>query len=337
MLDKNIVDSYINRKEFKEFFGVSEDYKLESELLGWGEYNINYLFSLEDGTKRVIRFNTKSQMDLENQIGYEYNALKILEKSGRTPRVYYLDDSKSELDYGVLVMEYLPGKPLVYENDLKKAAHILADIHSVEVPGENTFVVPENPLYAMLDECENMASVYINSELGNEKTKETIKRLIENAEKSLEGEYECGEYRIINTELNSGNFLINGDEKEGFKNYLIDWEKPILGEIEQDLGHFLAPTTTFWKTDTILTREEIDEFVEEYKKAIAARIDTSKVEEKLDIYLKMTCLRGTTWCSMAWVEYQEPDRAIKNEFTYNKIKAYLEDGFLENIEKTYFR
>ena len=51
----------------------------------------------------------------------------------------------------------------------------------------------------------------------------------------------------------------------------------------------------------------------------------------------MTCLRGTTWCSMAWVEYQAPDRAIKNEFTYNKIKAYLEDEFLENIEKTYFR
>lgn len=72
-------------------------------------------------------------------------------------------------------------------------------------------------------------------------------------------------------------------------------------------------------------------------KAIDGRIDTSKVEEKLDIYLKMTCLRGTTWCSMAWVEYQAPDRAIKNEFTYNKIKAYLEDGFLENIEKTYFR
>ena len=228
MLDKNIVDSYINRKEFKKFFNVSDDYRLKSELLGRGEYNINYIFTLEDGTKKVIRFNTKSQMDLENQIGYEYNALKILEKSGRTPHVYYLDDSKSELDYGVLVMEYLPGKPLVYENDLKKAAHILADIHSVEVPGENTFVVPENPLYAMLDECKNMASVYINSELGNEKTKETIKRLIENAEKSLEGEYECGEYRIINTELNSGNFLINGDEKEGFKNYLIDWELSLI-------------------------------------------------------------------------------------------------------------
>ena len=61
MLDKNIVDSYINRKEFKEFFGVSEDYKLESELLGRGQYNINYLFSLEDGTKRVIDLTQRAR------------------------------------------------------------------------------------------------------------------------------------------------------------------------------------------------------------------------------------------------------------------------------------
>ncbi len=33
MLDKNIVDSYINRKEFKKFFNVSDDYRLKSERL----------------------------------------------------------------------------------------------------------------------------------------------------------------------------------------------------------------------------------------------------------------------------------------------------------------
>lgn len=34
MLDKNIVDSYINRKEFKKFFNVSDDYRLKSEQIG---------------------------------------------------------------------------------------------------------------------------------------------------------------------------------------------------------------------------------------------------------------------------------------------------------------
>ena len=54
--------------------------------------------------------------------------------------------------------------------------------------------------------------------------------------------YQC----CINTELNSTNFLIGG---EGKPNYLIDWEKPLFGDPAQDLGHFLAPTTTFWKTE----------------------------------------------------------------------------------------
>ena len=62
---------------------------------------------------------------------------------------------------------------------------------------------------------------------------------------------------MVNTELNSGNFLIN----EGARSYLVDWEKPLLSEAAQDLAHFLAPTTTFWKTDTILDREAVGQAV----------------------------------------------------------------------------
>ena len=50
---------------------------------------------------------------------------------------------------------------------------------------------------------------------------------------------------MVNTELNSGNFLI---DPQGVSS-LVDWEKPLVSEPGQDLGHFLAPTTTFWKTD----------------------------------------------------------------------------------------
>jgi len=41
------------------------------ELLGAGEYNINFTFS-DNNVKKVLRINVKSQMDLENQIEYEY-------------------------------------------------------------------------------------------------------------------------------------------------------------------------------------------------------------------------------------------------------------------------
>ena len=73
-------------------------------------------------------------MHLENQIGYECHALQLLEASGRTPKVLYVDGSRKFLDHGVLVMEYLPGKALDYHTDLKYAAECLADIHSVRIP-----------------------------------------------------------------------------------------------------------------------------------------------------------------------------------------------------------
>ena len=99
--------------------------------------------------------------------------------------------------------------------------------------------------------------------------------------------YEC----CINTELNSTNFLING---EGKGNYLVDWEKPVYGEPAQDLGHFLAPTTTFWKTDVILDQDRIDAFLDTYIEKVNGRFDTTGLKERTYIYIPVTCLRGIT-------------------------------------------
>lgn len=142
--------------------------------------------------------------------------------------------------------------------------------------------------------------------------------------------YRC----CINTELNSGNFLMNGAGKD---NYLVDWEKPLYGDPVQDLGHFLAPTTTFWKTDVILTEEEMADFTRKYIQAVNGRFDVSGIEERLNIFIPITCLRGITWCAMAWVEYQEPGRLIRNEETFKKMEDYLKRDFLDMIEERYYK
>ena len=103
-----------------------------------GEYNINYIFAHPiTGKKLVLRVNCGSQMHLDNQITYEYRALELLERSGRTPAVYYVDDTKQFINNGVLVMEYLPGHPLIYEKEMDKALAVLADIHSVNIEPQN--------------------------------------------------------------------------------------------------------------------------------------------------------------------------------------------------------
>lgn len=177
-----------------------------------------------------------------------------------------------------------------------------------------------------------MFLVYSSSSLGEEGKKKKIRGMLDRvwqlADCLAEPSYRC----CINTELNSTNFLMNGSKENS---YLVDWEKPIFGDPAQDLGHFLAPTTTFWKTDVILSAEQIEQFVQEYLRAVHGRFDTDELKERVDVYIPVTCLRGITWCAMAWVQYQDPQKAIFNESTFQKLKEYLHDDFLERIDREY--
>ena len=332
----NGLEEYVKRQEFLEELNIPKDSKIDFKLLAQGEYNINYLFNHPiTKEKLILRVNTASQMGLSDQIEYEYKSLLQLKESKRTPIPIYVDGSKKHIDYGVLVMNFLQGVSLDYRKDLHIAASCLGDIHSVELEENSHLICPKNPLQAILDECKTMVQTYYDSPLGDEEKKKQIKRMLNLGEEMIKntGEYK-GRRCIINTELNSSNFLINGENND---NYIIDWEKPILGEPAQDLGHFLAPTTTFWKTDVILSQEEIEQFTKDYIKAVGERFSTNDIEDRLKLYLPITCLRGITWCAMAWIQYKDPNKLIRNEFTEKKLDDYLSKEFLDMIENRYFK
>lgn len=328
---------YVEMSSYKKGIGITAE--MDTEIvyhpLAQGEYNINFWFEHPETKKKmVLRVNTGSQMHLSDQIEYEYGALMLLKDSGRTPRPVYVDGSREHLEYGVMVMEFLEGCALDYRKDLKLAAECLADIHSVPLEEPSGLLVPENPLQVILDECNEMVQTYYNSELGDPEKKALIRKLLEAGQLKVDQVKDYKGYRCcINTELNSGNFLMNGEGKD---NYLVDWEKPLYGDPVQDLGHFLAPITTFWKTDVILTEEEMEAFADQYIEAVRGRFDVEGIRERLRIFIPITCLRGITWCAMAWVQYQEPGRLIRNEDTFKKMEDYLSWDFLKMIEQRYY-
>ena len=330
-LEKEL-QQYVALPEYRNALGLPAKITEEYQILAQGEYNRNYRFTHPISQKElVLRVNFGSQMHLDNQIEYEYQALKLLESSGRTPKVFYCDGSLRFLPQGVLVMEFLPGHSLDYNTELLDAAPCLADIHSIPLT-QHHLQIPQNPLRAILEECEEMFLVYSSSSLGEEGKKKKIRGMLDHvwqlADCLAEPNYRC----CINTELNSTNFLMNGSKENG---YLVDWEKPIFGDPAQDVGHFLAPTTTFWKTDVILSTEQIEQFVQEYLHNVYGRFDTDGLKERVDVYIPVTCLRGITWCAMAWIQYQDPQKAIFNESTFQKLKDYLSDDFLERIDQEY--
>ncbi|WP_028828832.1 phosphotransferase family protein [Proteocatella sphenisci] len=326
---------YVKTSLYLEALGIPEDREIEYKMLAQGEYNINYYF-VHPVTRRalVLRINTASQMNLRNQVEYEYTTLKLLEKSGRTPEVLYFDPAPENMEYGVIVMEFLSGRHLDYKSDLVSAAQCLADVHSVKVKEESHLISPEAPFQAVIDECREMIKTYCEYQFADENKKALIEDLLERGSKMARG---CSSYKgyrcCINTELNSTNFLINENYGQDF---LVDWEKPLYGDPAQDIGHFLAPTTTFWKTDIILGRKAMDDFISDYEKAVAGRFDTCGLRDRVNVYIPLNCLRGITWCAMAWVQYKDPQRLIANESTRLKLEQYLDMEFLQRIERDYF-
>lgn len=285
-----------------------------------GEYNANFL--IEEG-KKLLRIALGSQMSLDNQIEYEYKALKGLQSSGVVAEVYNYEPETELLGKGFLVQEYLPGRPLNYTTDLVKAAELLAKVHSVDTDQTPHLIRASQPFQVMYDEFLTMFSHYQKWEEAEEKVIRKIEYLLKNLhDYNLNQPLEnaC----VINTELNSHNFIIGSSAS-----YIIDWEKPLIGEREQDLAHFLAPTTTLWRTDILLSPEQIKDFVKSYNSFSHIPVN----ELKLQQYLHFTCLRGITWCAMAYRQYIEASKVKSDDRTFEVIKKFISIPFLNMIDQ----
>jgi thiamine kinase-like enzyme len=290
------------------------------EFLKAGEYNENYIVK-SSGKKYVFRINHGSQLGLQNQIEYEYRVLKALQNSDVTARPFYykLADNAWLAGNGVMLLEYLPGRPLSYTSDLKDAAFIFSCIHSQ--PKTDHFIIQAEPIKDIASESYNMLNKYPNHPLNNHYKKLLLFRdeILLLWDKYQQNFYD-EEMVIVNTEVNSHNFLINDH-----RSYLIDWEKALISYRYQDLGHFICPTTTMWKQNYLMSEKEKKEFVMHYKSCIHAPIDFDELWLKTKLLEKTIILRGLSWCFMAYYEYTQESRKIRNNDTFSKIKEYMEN------------
>lgn len=302
--------------------------------LAKGEYNLNYLLESE-GTRLVFRVNMGTQIDRDDQIVYEYKTLQLLQNSGVTPLPFFIDDSRSLIDRGISIMEYLPGSPLDYRRDLEGAAKTLATIHQVEVaPSKNHLIVEKQPLSLIFDECTGLLQNYFNSDLAKPDIHRFLGEVVAWAETAkareqffLDDPWFC----IVNTEINSANFIVNRTKQT---THLIDWEMPRWGDPSSDLCHFCSPLTTLWKTTYRLSPESIDLFIREYKRNLRSAHLRDTLEDRMRLKFPFVLLRGISWSAMAWVAYQTPaitGQGIHNEDTRQKLDQYMEFDFIRSL------
>ena len=300
-------------------------------FLAQGEYNINFtLDSAKD--KYVFRVNTGSQLEIDNQIMYEYQSIKRLEQTGVTPKVYYVDDTRTFFDYGILIMEFLEGKPLNYGMDLSKAANIFANIHSLHIDEPHHFIVEENLFSDRIREGERLLTKVWDSPIVHTEIKLFLEKIVDwtKLNKTRETYFLNEPWHVVNnTEVNSHNFIIGKEHS-----YLIDWEKPVIGDPAQDITQFMAPTTTLWKTNDIMSAHEKEDFFNLYVNGLNGK--DKNIRERVNLYTPYLYLRALAWCAYAYVEYHDPNKTIKNMDTFEKIKEFLQIDFMQKLYAPYW-
>lgn len=282
----------------------------------------------------VLRFNTGSQIGFSNaaQIAYEFNTLKLLAPADVSPQPFFLDDSLEFLPYGVLGMAYLPGEKLNYHRDLEKAAQLMAKYHQLKVlDSDNHLIREDQPLSLTYHRCVRMLQVYFESDLADPALASYLREVRTWGNKARHHEvyfqndpWNC----LINTEVNNTNWIVN---QKANTIHLVDWEKPLWGDPSQDLSHFRVPTTTLWKTDYRMSDADKASMMAAYKTALADPHLRDTIEERTRLKDPFNCLRGVSWCAMAWVQYQRGDHLLKNIDTYRKLSMYVDLNFVRSL------
>lgn len=304
-----------------------DDPEEQIRFLAAGEYNANYLITIDEiygEAKYVFRINHGSQLNLREQIEYEYYVLKALARSGVTPRPFYCepDPGYEELGNGVLLMEFLPGRPLNYATDWQEAATIFASVHGQ--PVDDHLIVQANPILDIARESDGLIRRYPDHPMQGKRDRllqyhADILALADDAEALFQDD----PLVIVNTEVNSHNFIIDEDESTK-RGWLVDWEKAVVSSRFQDLGHFLVPTTTLWKTTFRFSQEDKRAFVAAYLKAAHLPMDMDTAMHCTNVMERTILLRAMAWCYMAHYEYSHSDRPLKNTDTFVTIEHYLD-------------
>ena len=307
----NAIRSFLSRSSWlKEWDSIS--------FLAAGEYNENYLIRSKEGSF-VFRINHGSQLGLQRQIEYEYRVLEAVWSSGVTPKPAAYDQEAEEFPRGMLLMEYLPGKTFEYTRDLLKAAGVFASVHTVKPDAR--LIRQEDPVMDIARESLELINRFEDhprKELRSRLLRyhETITDLAESTKGIFRGEELC----IVNTEVNSGNFIVGKEQT-----FLVDWEKAVCSYRYQDLGHFLVPTTTLWKSNVVISREERKKFLKRYRALLHVDLSIEEIDEKTALLEKTILLRALSWCYMAYYEYTYLERNLRNEYTFKKIRTYLDE------------
>ena len=334
-------------RELARALGVDGVLDVELHPLGQGEHNVNFWFGAPDmgagaGERNVLRINVAPQPFHKDQVGYEFNALSLLAPSGRVPLPLYVQRAQEcPLGHGVIVERFCEGRELDFDaltsRDLDCVAQILADVHAVCVDADCGLHAQTDPARDLFDECLARFDAYKRSGFEDARLTRWAERFIARAQELLDVPFaQADRMHAINTEPLASHFLLP-DSQGGVAEmpcallgYFVDWERPILGEVAQDVAYFVSPTSTFWDSERLFTDDDSADFIERYWEAVDGRFARGSFDARFETYLALTKLRSITWCCKALPAYAKREGHTTGK-TAAKLPIYLSDEFLSQL------
>lgn len=322
--------------------GIAADVALGPHPLGAGEHNENYWFEDPETRRRfVLRVNVVPQPFHDDQVAYEYEALKTVEPCGHAPKALYVDGSRTLIDHGAMVISFCEGQELDFDalrkGDLQRCVQLMADIHAVEVKADCRLFKPADPLRELFDECMQRYEIYRRSGFADERINTWADAFVAAARTQMESSTPFDTNHVINTETLPSHFLLPHEIDSPKFGYFVDWERPIIGEVAQDIAYFVSPTTTFWDSEYLMPASQSLELVEEYWAAVSGRFERKGFDERFRAWRMMTALRSTMWCCKSHALQRMHPEAYMTDKAAQKLPIYLSDEFMERIGHDCFR
>ena len=361
---QHLAETYLaNNKALRNTLGISQDAELVAHHLGMGEHNLNYWFEDPDSHERfVLRINVTKQPFHENQVLYEFDALRVLEPSGCTPKPLYLDSSDDAPHEGAMVISFCPGKQLDFDHlrshDLQRAACLMANVHAVPTTDASRIFRPKDPARKLFEACLGRYKLYLDSGFADAQVTHRMDEFASITQAAVdEVRFDRAQAHIVNTETLASHFLlpidcepgeheISGDadalldpaipdEVRRAPGYFVDWERPILGDIAEDVAFFVAPTTTFWDSELLFPMDKVRDFVELYWSAVDGRFERGNFDARFETFLKVATFRALTWCCRAVVQQRSGSNVHITKKALAKVPIYLSPEFMDRANGTF--
>ncbi|MBI3961175.1 MAG: aminoglycoside phosphotransferase family protein [Deinococcus sp.] len=325
------------QREIWPALGLCPTIRFQLTPIPGGAINLNYHLQVW-GRHFVVRLNTVSQIGLDPaaQIRYEYCTLQFLKSTSLTPRPRYLDDTLQILPLGLLIEDYLPGRPLNYRRDLAAAARTLAIIHRLPVAKRHPFIVQDRPLQALFAESQHQADVFFAAGApGKPGLAALLRELLERASARLsrdEAHFAAHPIRsLVNGDLNPANWLVRQGTAQ-----LVDWERAQITSPALDLTHLLNITTTTWRDEFahVLSPAEEEFFLNAYVASYPLAL-RPVLRWQFQLMRLYTYLRAFSWCAYWRARCYLDQVTIREAATDHKISQYLEPAFMRATLQSY--